>query len=290
MIFYRIKLLSVPKVKYAQHVDLSKYRNRFNHAKDYLEFTVVEKGDIFFKYQDREDVAKPGMFFPIVSDMACETYANGRQVHNIVGVKVKYELERYSSKDLTDEQLNNIEESIRENTVILVPYIVELNDDYSYVVNSIASIVRTHGLQGSGDELLCVSKWFGLASYLTKITMRMLVSERAGFSPMAYKYVEEAKRYIKRNINRKILIEEVAENVGISINYLQKLFKLLTDETVVSYINSKKMQIAAEYMIKNNTGAQEAAEYVGIDDSSYFCRLFKKYYGFNIREYRIQKG
>ena len=137
MIFYRINLLSVPKVKYAQHVDLSKYRNRFNHAKDYLEFTVVEKGDIFFKYEDRVDVAKPGMFFPVVSDMACDTYANGRQVHNIVGAKVKYEFEKYSSKDLTDEQLKDIEENIRGNTVILVPYIVELNDDYSYVVNSI---------------------------------------------------------------------------------------------------------------------------------------------------------
>lgn len=289
MIFYLIKLFSVPKIKFAHHVELETYKNSFNRIPDSIELAFIEKGAITMEFEDRTEKIEERSISPILSDMKCRTSCAGKQIHNTVGVKVNYALERFDSECLTEEDYTKVTESVKESNALLIPYNYRFDDkaSYDYAVNAIKSIMRNH--ISSSNELLCVSKWFEIADFLTKTTLRELASERFTLSPMACRYTEIIKNYIGENITKQIKISDISKRAGISVNYAQKIFKTATGKTIIEYANQKKTEAALQFMMKNNTTAAKAAESVGFSDSLYFCRLVKKYFGVSVTEYKKLK-
>ena len=57
----------------------------------------------------------------------------------------------------------------------------------------------------------------------------------------------------------------------------------------MNYFNSMKMRRAYELLTKKNIQIQEAAEQIGIQDLSYFSRIFKKYYTLSPSEVKKAK-
>ncbi len=77
----------------------------------------------------------------------------------------------------------------------------------------------------------------------------------------------------------------IADSMSISSRYLAKKFKSLTDTTLTDYIVSFRLKQAVNLLENTNESVNAIAEKVGIDNASYFYKLFKKAYGCTPREF-----
>lgn len=90
--------------------------------------------------------------------------------------------------------------------------------------------------------------------------------------------VEKALAYINDNLSYPIRVGEIAKEVNVSINTLERRFKQFLDVSPVAYIRKKRLVNAAKLLSKGYS-VTEAAENSGFCDCSEFISLFRKTYG-----------
>ena len=82
--------------------------------------------------------------------------------------------------------------------------------------------------------------------------------------------------YIQEHFTEKITLEELARLENISVSYLTRRFKETTGVTIISYINSLRVERAKELLLMTDLTITEIADQVGFESSKYFHRVFKK--------------
>lgn len=97
---------------------------------------------------------------------------------------------------------------------------------------------------------------------------------------------ENATFYIQNNLHREISTKKICDNIGVSKNVLYKVFKTNIECTVGEYITEKRIEKAKELFENTKLSVQEISEKVGIDNYTYFCKLFKKSTGITPFQYR----
>jgi len=124
---------------------------------------------------------------------------------------------------------------------------------------------------------------------INKLIYHLLKTEYAGylFSIKANHPLEHVKYYIYRNIRRNIKISELAEMVGMNSSNFTNTFKRNFGMAPISYINTKKMNVA-EQMLKENSVTEVAYE-LGFENISTFITQFKKVYNVTPKQYQISK-
>ncbi|MBP9096991.1 MAG: helix-turn-helix transcriptional regulator, partial [Ignavibacteria bacterium] len=96
---------------------------------------------------------------------------------------------------------------------------------------------------------------------------------------------ERARKYVELNMENKVLAETLAKELALSLRQMQRIFKDELDTTPTSFITLIKLERAAE-MLKSGKNVTEAGFATGFNDSSYFSRVFKKYFGVSPSEYK----
>lgn len=95
-----------------------------------------------------------------------------------------------------------------------------------------------------------------------------------------------ATKYIYKNFQKPLTLEEVASVASLSPTYFSRKFKQTTGMGFKEYLNHVRLKHAqAALLTTNNTITDIALEY-GFNDSNYFKDLFKKIYGKSPREFR----
>lgn len=100
------------------------------------------------------------------------------------------------------------------------------------------------------------------------------------------RYIEDAIRYIFVHLHEKIVLEDIAEAVGISACHLSRVFKNATGQSVVDYIQKERVRAAGNMLIYSKYTMAEISEYLHFSTQSYFIKMFKKYMGVTPGEYR----
>ncbi len=97
---------------------------------------------------------------------------------------------------------------------------------------------------------------------------------------------ERVKRYIQEHLNEDTSLETLADFVSLRPEYLSRLFKKSTGETVLHYINELKVIKAKKMIEDNDLQVKEIAFELGFSSSGYFGRFFKSKTGFSPQGYR----
>ena len=92
-------------------------------------------------------------------------------------------------------------------------------------------------------------------------------------------YMSQVKAYLHRHYDKAITLEDAAELVNLSPNYLSNLFKEELGDNFVDYLASIRLKKARKLIQKNAYSLKEISFMVGYKDPNYFSRVFKKYYG-----------
>lgn len=144
------------------------------------------------------------------------------------------------------------------------------------IINSLGDTEDTHRLCATGQLYI-------LFAYLKQITE---VKEKRNEEIRQNSCVWKAMRFIEQNYYLDIDVDMLSEHVNYSRSYLSRTFRSEAGMTIPEYITRIRIQNASALLKDSDMSVKEVAISVGMKDSFYFSKLFKKVTGDTPREYR----
>lgn len=158
-----------------------------------------------------------------------------------------------------------------------IPY-EELEDKLSNI------IIKFFNKSMTSEYIEIVSK--GTGDTLPAANFLDSPSNKGSFT--AYKTVEKVREYILRNLQSEIRVESLAHQFYISPDYLSKIFRREEGVSISEYVTAKRMIKAKTLLEQGDLPISRIAYECGIDNFSYFTKIFRKTYGCTPREYRMK--
>jgi len=101
-------------------------------------------------------------------------------------------------------------------------------------------------------------------------------------------YVIKAVQYIDEHISNVLTIKEVAQQVHLNPSYFSVLFKEEAGLTFIDYVTRLRMKKAKELLESSSLSLDAISEQIGLQTTSYFIRMFKKFESITPKQYRDQ--
>lgn len=99
--------------------------------------------------------------------------------------------------------------------------------------------------------------------------------------------IHAAEDYIEKHLDKELSLNEIAKVTGFSKYHFHRIFKSMVGETLYSYINRKRIERAAGFLIYNpELSITEIAYKLGFSSSSIFARSFNRMYGISASQFR----
>lgn len=91
--------------------------------------------------------------------------------------------------------------------------------------------------------------------------------------------LRRALAFLYNNSSRNISVEQIAEESGISVSLLRKLFVDYCGVSPVHFLQNLRISRAEEMLKNSNLSISEIALTCGFENSGYFIRLYRRRYG-----------
>lgn len=108
-------------------------------------------------------------------------------------------------------------------------------------------------------------------SYVLYMTQNM-----ASGIPKSYRKVQQLLSYLNTNYADKITSVDIEAKTDCNFDYINRIFKQLTNKTIFSYLNMVRINHAKELISTTNMKLSEIGLAVGFSDLYYFSKVFKK--------------
>lgn len=163
---------------------------------------------------------------------------------------------------------------------------------YSAVSSILAPMLPEHasdpyfsGGSGSLDRIASLCDREAVAAWLEELKSRLL-RQLEQFSASKSDLAEKARTYVIENIDKRIMLQDVANYVSLSPGYLSALFKKEYQQNFVEFINETKMERACVLIREDKYRIYEISYMLGFDNAYYFTKVFKKHTGVTPTEYQ----
>jgi len=129
------------------------------------------------------------------------------------------------------------------------------------------------------------------------VTKALLMIRRAGGAVISYlseqnedlSLVEKVKSYVSRNLSNEITRDCLVGQISFNPDYMTRVFKRETGETISEYIYREKMKFAENLLLHTDLSIADVAGKIGYSNFSHFSKMFRRYSGMNPNEYRHSK-
>ena len=148
-----------------------------------------------------------------------------------------------------------------------------LPNDYKQQVNQLFD--KIFSTDNKFQEFSC---YFELIRLLSVISKPKSTNSRSRIKP--------AIDYIENNFKEHISVDMLASCVGISSPRFYTLFKEQMGISPIAYLNVYRLSTAVELLLTTEKTVTEIAAEVGIPDTVYFNKIFKKTYQTTPQKYR----
>lgn len=264
--FFTVSFLDYPEFLYAHSFVSPNYRFSSRRYR-FLEIVYVTKGGFSINLDGTDFYAKkgdcmvilPGTMATLVSDTKYDRHA-----HLSVGVQCSLESVPGKKPDLRRH---------------IFSFPVQTKPQITHPEEFAALFEKLIKAHNENKKNLVSGLFLQLCS---------IISANEGTAVHASKsaYTRKIRDYIENNYQNQITIPLLANYLSITPEYASNVFKRETGETIISYLNRKRIGIAKELLQRRGISIQAVAEQVGIVNVAYFSRLFKKTEGISPSEYR----
>lgn len=144
---------------------------------------------------------------------------------------------------------------------------------------TISSLIRILDRLETTDQIL---HWFPTAmDRIIDNTDRSVSSEETN--------IQKILHYIDLNdLGSTISLENLADFIGLSPQYISKLFKQKFNINFSDYVSKRRIEMACDLLKTTALSIKEISVRCGYNDVSYFTKVFGKSTGFTPREYRLK--
>lgn len=98
--------------------------------------------------------------------------------------------------------------------------------------------------------------------------------------------VEQICAYLAANYRQKFSLTEVAAKFYLSPYYLSRLFRRVTGQSIVDYINNRRIEAAQKLLENTELSISAVAEQTGFSSAAHFRRVFREVMGTGPLQYR----
>ena len=246
---------------------------------------LIKSGEGNIIHNHKKYTLKPGRLYLIPSFTLCnyssETFLGHFYIHFIPQIT--------GGADLFDLLEFKYELAATEADFQLIKRILELNP-----VKKLANLnpekyckddLVPHQLSvASANQIATCMETQGILMQLFSRFIK--IEDQRGSSLNPNSKIRQAIDYIRMNLSGPISITELAGTCNLSKDYFSRLFLKTMGMRPIDYINRKRIEDAQLQLVTNNDLIEKIAIEVGIDNFSYFNRIFKKYSGITPGEYR----
>jgi AraC-like DNA-binding protein/mannose-6-phosphate isomerase-like protein (cupin superfamily) len=251
------------------------------HWHDETELLYVERGPMLFRLNETLHTVNTGQGIVIPSGIihAAESI-NGKP---FLFKAIVFNLSLIDN-DPTDECHQKFFKHIRDKRYHLHT-VINSNEEWGWhIIEKMKMICQLYYSRPSGFEM-------GIKSALYDIFFHFFIAGKVAKGDVSgsQREIERFKKvfeYIKQSYALKVSIEELAEKSCMSKYHFIRIFKRMTGRTPLDYLNHYRIQQAAKMLEADKLKIIDIAYEVGINDCSYFTKLFHKYLGVNPSEYR----
>lgn len=118
--------------------------------------------------------------------------------------------------------------------------------------------------------------------YINNIASKIIQKKESEYNHVVKKVCE----YIEEKYSQNINLEDIANSVYLTSNYLSNLFKEETGKTIMNYLTEIRLKKAKKLLLNTEYKVFEVAEKVGYKDARYFSQVFKKNVGITPTTFR----
>ena len=258
-----IRLCGTPVIKFAHIFDAPRYNHILPCAEDQIEITYISAGKSLSE-QGWERIEKESCHVGCnLFDAPANVSASGYHEHRTVCFSVPFQV---------------LEEA--EEGAFCLPHHLPLSAREK-IHDLIDEIIRLYMLEPEKKWGL-TGLFLQLLEEYSHVAQRVYDKAFPTYSP----YVKRAKEYVYQNLQRPISEKEVAEHLGITPEYLCAVFKRANDVSLITFVNQAKLTRIRTEMERENLRLYEAAVRYGYNDPNYVSRLYKRYFGKNITDFK----
>lgn len=237
----------------------------YDYIPDYNKFLLPTDGEAEIVVANEKFLLEPGKFYLMPAGV-CQSYYHVSSRH----------ITKYWCHFTARVGNMNLFDVIRPHFCVNVSNQNEITSLFKKLINltnqpeSLSSVVAIKGIM------------LEIISYYLKMDNSM-TSDRAPTSDTDFQCV---LKYIEKNIEKKLTVEELADVMHLHPNYFIRYFKSFFGVSPIRFINNMRMDKAKQMLSEGELSVSQIAKCVGIDDIFYFSKQFKKYNGYAPTEYR----
>jgi AraC-like DNA-binding protein len=126
-------------------------------------------------------------------------------------------------------------------------------------------------------------------SLVTLVARQVMEAAQRSLCPVEDRldyHVSAVKDYLLGHLNQPLRLGQVAAHAQLSEEYLARLFKQVTGQTIFAYVRQMRLERAKTYLASSDKNVSEIAQLTGFGSLPVFSRNFKRAVGLSPIEYR----
>jgi len=267
-------------------------------ANEYIIY-LIKKGEMYLRENGREYLLTPGDF--LLLDTAyyhegykpsyCEYYYIHFKQESITRVEEGGKEEEFVklilSKHNDSLKSDPFSYSTIEKDSLLLPkyYHFTSTGDYIKVSCLLDEAVKHNKNHMDNYKIMCSLKVLEAFIEIYRSYLLYTLQKSASVMPKSYHKVQKLLEYLNSEYAAKITSGDIEEISGSNFDYINRIFKKMTNQTVFAYLNTVRINHAMELITTTNMKMSEVGQSVGFTDLYYFSKVFKKAVGVSPTNY-----
>ncbi len=245
------------------------------HWHSEIEIIRVLDGELRCKFNNQSYVAKRGDIL----------FVNSECVHSAMPEDCVYECVVFHMDFLypNDDDCRFFIDNVLNHEYVLKEYYPCDNSIIYKTFNEIFDALKN---KNEGYKFYVIGSFYRLFGLICE---KRLYENAVGSSLVVGKNVPKLKNiltYIRRNYDKHIYLEEMAEVAGMSPKYFCAFFKEMTGRTPVEYLKIYRIEKASRKLLNTDEHVTDIAYSCGFNDLSYFIKTFKELKNITPAQYR----
>ncbi len=195
-------------------------------------------------------------------------------------LNVEFRFQTALGPDLSVRALAEAEEPVRTLLSRAQPHtVLKDTDECFHILRSLVLELDQQGMEGNR----LTSLLFG------QLIIR--IARLAGKSPdngaeRLDSYVGRCKDFIHEHMDRELKLRDIASEVSLHPNYLQRIFRQTEGVSVGAYLSAVRYEKAKQLLARTAIPVSDLWDYVGLGSRAYFHAWFRRLSGMTPRQFR----
>lgn len=155
-------------------------------------------------------------------------------------------------------------------------------EDPSEFNTILENLLRLANKKSTDSELLASHL---LSTLVTRVLTNNADQTKNDLDTIADK-IQQIKDFLDKNFQKKIPLDMIADEFFISKYHMSREFKKANGITIATYIIAKRITYAKELLRFTDKQIEEIGRLCGIEDNSYFNKVFRRFEGMTASDYK----